>query len=195
MLYVMPQEYFERMETIQTWQEDESASERVRAWGNAIDLANERFIGGGMRALVYYGREGGRDSHSIYFGMLGEHGWVGLGMFLLLLFFTWRSGSWITSHTRQREDLLWAQDLAAMVQVSLVAYMSSGAFLGLQYFDLYYHLVAIIVVTRVFLQRLFAEEEKSGITVHNAHASHAKNRQPGRVGIPRRGPAVFGGNR
>ncbi len=55
MYTVMPEEYFQRMETIQTWEEDESASERVRAWGNAIDLANERFIGGGMRALVYYG--------------------------------------------------------------------------------------------------------------------------------------------
>jgi hypothetical protein len=78
----MPDHWFQRMETIQTWEEDGSASERVRAWNNAIDLANTRFIGGGMRALVHWG---GRDSHSIYFGMLGEHGWVGLGMFLLLL--------------------------------------------------------------------------------------------------------------
>ncbi len=82
-----------------------------------------------------------------------------------------------------------------MVQVSLVGYMSAGAFLGLQYFDLFYHLVAIIVVTRVLLQRQFAEEEKSGIAVHNADASHAKDGQSGRVGTPRRGAAVLGGNR
>ena len=192
MLYVMPQEYFERMETIQTWEEDKSASERVRAWGNAIDLANERFVGGGMRALVYYG---GRDSHSIYFGMLGEHGWVGLGMFLLLLFFTWRSGSWIISHTRQREDLLWAKDLAAMVQVSLVGYMSAGAFLGLQYFDLFYHLVAIIVVTRVLLQQRFQEEEKSRVVARKSDASQVKDNQPPRARAPRRGTAVLGESR
>jgi probable O-glycosylation ligase (exosortase A-associated) len=197
MFYIMPQEYFERMETIQTWEEDDSASERVRAWGNAIDLANERFMGGGMRALVYYGgREGrGRDSHSIYFGMLGENGWVGLGMFLLLLFFTWRSGSWILSHTRHRDDLLWARDLAAMVQVSLVGYMSAGAFLGLQYFDLFYHLMAIIVVTRVLLERQFAEEKKNGTAVGNAYASHGKEGHFGRVGTLRRGTAGLGGKR
>jgi hypothetical protein len=111
------------------------------------------------------------------------------------LFFTWRSGSWIIRHTRQREDLVWARDLASMVQVSLVGYMSAGAFLGLQYFDLYYHLVAIIVITRALVQQRFAEEEKNGIAVHNADASHAKHSQSGRVGTPRRGAAVLGGNR
>lgn len=147
---VMPDKYFDRMATIQTWQEDKSASERVRAWGNAIDLANERFIGGGMRALVVYG---GRDSHSIFFGMLGEHGWVGLALFLLLILFTWRSASWVINHTKAHSELYWARDLAAMIQVSLIGYMSAGAFLGLQYFDLFYHYVAIIVMTRHVVQR------------------------------------------
>ncbi|MCW9058156.1 MAG: putative O-glycosylation ligase, exosortase A system-associated [Gammaproteobacteria bacterium] len=147
---VMPDHWFQRMETIETWQEDGSATERVRAWNNAFDLANTRFIGGGMRALVYWG---GRDSHSIYFGMLGEHGWVGLGLFLVLLFFTWRSASWIIAKTKRHKELYWARDLAAMIQVSLVGYMSAGAFLGLQYFDLFYHLIAIVVMTRVVVQQ------------------------------------------
>lgn len=151
---VMPEHWFQRMETIETWEEDKSASERVRAWHNSIDLANTRFIGGGMRALVLWG---GRDSHSIYFGMLGEHGWVGLGMFLLLLFFTWRSGSWIIRHTKHHANLIWARDLAAMTQVSLVGYMSAGAFLGLQYFDLFYHLLAIVVMTRLLVEHRLAE--------------------------------------
>lgn len=149
---VMPDHYFERMETIQSWEDDGSASERVRAWNNAIDLANERVLGGGMRAMVYWG---GRDSHSIYFGMLGENGWIGLALFMMLLWFTWRSGSWVIRNTKQHPDLHWARDLAAMVQVSLIGYMSAGAFLGLQYFDLFYHLVAIMVMTRVVVSRHF----------------------------------------
>ncbi len=190
MYTVMPEEWFDRMHTIETWQEDGSASERVRAWGNAIDLANERFIGGGMRALVYYG---GRDSHSIYFGMLGENGWVGLGMFLLLLFFTWRSGSWIISRTGRREDLFWARDLAAMVQVSLVGYMAAGAFLGLQYFDLFYHLVVIIVITRVVVRQRLAREKDSD------NEEYTGNRSPAMDGsasarTPRQGAAVPGGS-
>ncbi len=157
---VMPDHYFQRMETIETWEEDGSASERVRAWNNAIDLANTRFIGGGMRALVHWG---GRDSHSIYFGMLGENGWVGLGMFLLLLYFTWRTGSWVIKHTKKHKELYWARDLAAMVQVSLIGYMSAGAFLGLQYFDLFYHLVAIAVMTRVIVTRRLHDMEKAAV--------------------------------
>lgn len=153
---VMPDHWFQRMETIQTWEEDGSATERVRAWNNAIDLAQTRFIGGGMRAMVYWG---GRDSHSIYFGMLGEHGWVGLGLFMTLLYFTWSSANWIIRNCKPRKDLLWARDLAAMIQVSLIGYMSAGAFLGLQYFDLFYHLIAIVVMTRLVVQRRLAEAE------------------------------------
>jgi hypothetical protein len=91
--------------------------------------------------------------------MLGEHGWVGLGMFMLLLYFTWRSASWVIHNTKRRKDLVWARDLAAMVQVSQIGYMSAGAFLGLQYFDLFYHLVAIVVMTRLLVEKRLVEAE------------------------------------
>ena len=38
-----------------------------------------------------------------------------------------------------------------MVQVSLVGYAIAGAFLGLAYFDFYYTLVAVIVLTKTVL--------------------------------------------
>ena len=37
-------------------------------------------------------------------------------------------------------------DLARMLQVSVIGYATSGAFLGLAYFDLYYHLIAFVVL-------------------------------------------------
>ena len=37
-------------------------------------------------------------------------------------------------------------ELGAMLQVSLVGYAVGGAFLGLAYFDLYYHVIAIIAI-------------------------------------------------
>ena len=46
---------------------------------------------------------------------------------------------------KRQPQLLWAGDLGAMVQVSLLGYMSAGAFLGLANFDYFYHLVAIVV--------------------------------------------------
>jgi hypothetical protein len=69
-----------------------------------------------------------------------------IGIFLTMIALTWlKCGSVIRTAKRQ-PDGLWARDLAAMIQVSLVAYAAAGAFLGLAYFDYLYHLVAIVVV-------------------------------------------------
>jgi probable O-glycosylation ligase (exosortase A-associated) len=149
-LYVMPPEWFERMHTIQTYDEDGSAQGRIYAWGNAIDIANSSLLGGGFRAVTGYG---GTDSHSNWFGTLGEQGWPGLLMFVLLHVFTWRSATQIIRMAKPHQELTWARDLAAMIQVSLIGYMSAGSFLGLQYFDLFYHLIVIIVVVRAMLEK------------------------------------------
>jgi probable O-glycosylation ligase (exosortase A-associated) len=87
-----------------------------------------------------------RDVHSIYFEVLGEHGWPGLILFLSLLALTWMKCRSVIRFARTHPEALWAKDLAAMIQVTMVAYMSAGAFLGLAYFDYIYHLVAIVVV-------------------------------------------------
>lgn len=149
-LYVMPQEWFDRMHTIENFEEDASAQGRFYAWGQALELAHSSVFGGGFRAIAIYGRV---DSHSNWFGVLGEHGWIGLGMFVLLHVFTWRSARQILKVASTHPQLLWARDLAAMIQVSLIAYMSAGSFLGLQYFDLFYHLVVIVVIAKVLVQR------------------------------------------
>lgn len=149
-LYVMPQEWFDRMHTINTYDEDASAQGRLYAWRNAIELANMNFFGGGFRAVTGYG---GTDSHSNWFGVLGELGWIGFSMFVLLHGFTWRSASAIIRMTKNRPDLRWAGDLSSMVQVSLVSYMAAGSFLGLQYFDLFYHLIVIVVITGAIVKR------------------------------------------
>jgi hypothetical protein len=57
-------------------------------------------------------------------------------------------GSRIIRDSRGRPDLQWAKHLAQMVQVSLVGYAICGAFLGLAYFDLYYTLIVLLVLTR-----------------------------------------------
>lgn len=152
-LAIMPPEWFERMDTIKTYDEDASALGRINAWWTAYNLANARFFGGGFETwgAEVFGRfapdpTNVRDVHSIFFEVLGEHGWLGLGIFLTMIALTWlKCGSVIRTAKRQ-PDGLWARDLAAMIQVSLVAYAAAGAFLGLAYFDYLYHLVAIVVV-------------------------------------------------
>lgn len=151
---IMPQEWYDRMHTIQTYEEDASALGRINAWWTALNVAESRITGGGFNmfqspVFQVYAPDPNRvhDVHSIYFEMLGEHGFPGLLLFLLLLSFTWLKCNRIMRYSRTNIDNKWARDLAAMIQVSVVAYMASGAFLGLAYFDYIYHLIALAVVT------------------------------------------------
>lgn len=156
----MPQEWFDRMETIQNYQEDRSAQGRLNQWANAINIANDRIVGGGFETwqrpvCQRYAPNPNdcRDVHSIYFEVLGEHGWIGLAFLLGLLAMMWMKCRSIIRIAKRNRALTWARDLAAMIQVSMVAYMSAGAFLGLAYFDFIYHLLAVVVVASHLVTR------------------------------------------
>jgi probable O-glycosylation ligase (exosortase A-associated) len=155
---IMPQQWFDRMATIQAYEQDQSAMGRINSWWMAFNLAKDRPLGGGFDAFrsAMFARyapdpDDVHDAHSIYFEVLGEHGFVGLALFLILGVLTWRTASKIIKTARQKAQTRWAADLAAMIQVSLVGYASAGAFLGLAYFDFYYTLVALVVLCQVSL--------------------------------------------
>jgi probable O-glycosylation ligase (exosortase A-associated) len=158
----MPQSWHDRMQTIVTYQQDASAMGRINAWEFAFNLAKDRpLVGGGNQAFTpdlfaRYAPEPDEvhDAHSIYFEVLAEHGFVGLILFLILGWFTWRTCSEVAKQARANPDGQWMADLAGMLQVSLVGYAASGAFLGLAYFDLYYHLIAIVVLLKVQSRQL-----------------------------------------
>lgn len=152
----MPDKWFERIETIQHYDQDRSVLGRFNAWWFAYNVAKEKpLTGGGMGVFdqELFERyapepENFHDAHSIYFEMLGEQGFIGLALFLMLGLLALRSGRYIIRNAQDNPDLYWARDLAAMVQVSIIGYAVGGAFLGLAYFDLYYHLIAIVILTR-----------------------------------------------
>jgi probable O-glycosylation ligase (exosortase A-associated) len=162
----VPGKWIERMETIQTYQEDGSALGRINAWWFAFNLAKDRpIVGGGYNAFdpnlfQRYAPDPDdfHDAHSIYFEVLGEHGFVGLSLFLVLGLLALRSGTWVIRHTKNRDDLKWAGNIASMCQVAILGYAVGGAFLGLAYFDLYYHLIAITIITRDLTEKALAEE-------------------------------------
>jgi probable O-glycosylation ligase (exosortase A-associated) len=86
-------------------------------------------------------------AHSIYFQVLGEHGFVGLLLFLLIWVLVWRSAAFLRKQGAADPQVSWARDLGSMCQVSLVGYLVGGAFLSLAYFDLPYNLLVLMVVT------------------------------------------------
>ena len=127
---------------------------RINAWHTAFNLAKDRITGGGFETFQaptfdQYAPDPNNvhDVHSIYFEVMGEHGFIGFGLFVLIGLLAWRTGSKVIRECRKNPDRKWASDLAAMTQVSLIGYATGGAFLGLAYFDYYYHLVIILVLT------------------------------------------------
>ena len=163
----MPESWHERMDTIETYEEDASAMGRINAWWTAWNLASDRpIVGGGFETFNWriFNRYAPvasdvHDVHSIYFEALGEHGFVGLFLFLSLGFLGILTARKIVRETKSEPRLSWMRDLASMIHVSLIGYAASGAFLGLAYFDFYYTLLA----TLVGLQALLARYQANGI--------------------------------
>src|SRR6266849_5995980 len=122
---LMPSNWTEKMETIESYEQDISANQRLNSWWVAYQLAKD--------------------------------GFPGLALFVGLIASTFVSLRYVVHVTRNRPDQQWINDCAKMVEVSLAGYAVSGAFLSMSYFDLFYHLVAITVLLKVFVARAPAE--------------------------------------
>jgi probable O-glycosylation ligase (exosortase A-associated) len=167
------------MDTINAYEEDLSVKGRFNAWWMAYNLAKERpLVGGGfevsMPELFWLYAPDPEDlhaAHSVYFQALGEHGFVGLGLYLLLALSTWRTGSWIIRNAGKREEYRWAYNLATMIQVSLIGFAVGGAFLSLLYFDVPYYLMAAMVATRILVEKELKEKATTAVVKKNTDIS------------------------
>ncbi len=170
LLSFMPDKFYERMNTIETYEEDASAMGRINAWTLAVNIAQDRFFAGGFnhwsaKTFQQYAPipDDVHDAHSIYFEVLGEQGFFGLFLFLLLYFLTWKKMSWIIKKTKFIKELKWCNTLTKMIQVSLIGYATGGAFLGLAYWDMPYHLIALVVVMGKIVESYQPEPVKDEI--------------------------------
>ncbi len=156
----MPTSWDQRMATINSYEEDKSAMSRLIAWRFCFNLANDRFFGGGFDIYNWptYWLYAPQDAyhpfaaHSIYFSVLGEHGWIGLFLFLSIWFHCFRISSKIRKDTINRTEFSWLYHLSGMCQVSLIGYLTGGAFLSLSYFDLPYNIMVVLVVYQRWLK-------------------------------------------
>ncbi len=156
----MPDSWTNRMHTIQTYEKDASAMGRVNAWWMLFNLANDRpLVGGGFepytqREFSKYAPdpEDVHAAHSIYFQVLGEHGYVGLALFLYLAIVTWTMVGRLVKASRERSDCVWAGDLGRAIQVSLVGFAVGGAFFNMAYWELVYYEIVILMATYYLVQ-------------------------------------------
>lgn len=175
----MPDSWTGRMKTIETYEEDTSAMSRIYTWKTLWALAIDRpMVGGGFVVdtpkvfAIYAPAEGvgvykGGEvfvAHSIYFQMLGEHGFPGLGLYLLLGITAWRQAGRVGRQARTLPEYAnWAPLLMRMVQVSLAGFAVGGAFLSLAHFDLSYYIISFAVLVDATLR-----EQQKGSTVAQA---------------------------
>ena len=153
---VIPERYVRRISTIFASEEnrDESTSGRLHFWRVALIMVNDNpvfGVGTGCYPRAYnrydfskgeYGYS--RAVHNSFCQILANHGYPGLGLFLLLIFLSAMTCRRIRKLVRGRKDLRWASSCANMFEISFVAYCISGFFLSMGYADLIYHLFFLV---------------------------------------------------
>jgi putative inorganic carbon (HCO3(-)) transporter len=171
MVAAMPDAWWERMATITSDNPDQSVLGRYNAWWMAWNLGLDRPVFGGGFAIYefdVFARYAPdpldvHAAHSIYFQMLGEHGFVGLALFLLLAFLMWRTGTRVIRASASGAHQ-WRADLARALQVSMVGFLVGGLTVNIGYWDVYYfELVLLVALEQLTIasKRFQAESQRS----------------------------------
>jgi probable O-glycosylation ligase (exosortase A-associated) len=165
-----PRRLSQRYEALENYDTESSAQMRFGSWAYCRRVAYSNPITGGgfdhnsvenyqKYAPEYHERWGLYSSacHSSWFSMLGEHGFPAFILWLGLIGSVFVSLSRIRSVTVANPDLFWMFELAGAFQVSLAAYAVIGTFIDAAYFDMFYYLVAIVVILKEVMQRVIVE--------------------------------------
>lgn len=194
---LLPASFTERMSTIKTYDEDESASTRLAVWKWTLDFVKENPFGGGFgvyrinRVEVNLQRRQGdadnmatssttvtdkaRAFHNSFFEVLGELGYLGAAVYVAIVVLALRA-AWTLKNisTGDPESDMWFRDLGMMMSVSLLVYMTGSMFVSIAFQPPYYDLLAITIAA-----------------THIARRERLANQADEKVG-PRRPPAGLG---
>lgn len=180
-LPLLPSSYTERMATIFEYKADQSASTRVAVWYWTIDYVKNKPLGGGFDAYRsneinatkvtttetaggttietedYIER--GRAYHSSYFEMLGEQGYPGLIIWLMIHI----GGIWRMEVVRKRyakehkQGEEWIAPFALALQNGQIIYMVGCTFVGIAYQPFIYMLIAMQIGLDTYTTRRRSE--------------------------------------
>ncbi len=174
----LPSAFSERMGTIKNYKTDESASTRIAVWKWTWEFVQERPMGGGFNAYIQNkirytmpviddngldtgeidtGEvvDQGRAYHSSYFEMLGEQGFPGLIMWLIIhVGGVWRMEAIMRIYKkRNREDEEWVIPLARALQSSQIVYLVGSVFVGIAFQPFVYMMIAMQIGLDTYLTR------------------------------------------
>jgi probable O-glycosylation ligase (exosortase A-associated) len=178
---LLPSSFTQRMETIQTYQSDASASTRLAVWQWTIDYARDHPMGGGFEAYrqnrIRYDKvktqgsannavverelevDAARAYHSAYFEMLGEQGYPGLLLWLVIhLTGIFRMEVLRRRYRKAGDDQAWIAPLASALQHAHIIYLTGAAFVGIALNPFVYMLVGAQIGLDTYLARKRSEE-------------------------------------
>jgi len=144
----LPKSWFNRMHTLETYEEDASAMSRINVWKDGWDhTLDHPFLGSGFEGWRWVSI---RDWHSSYVEMFSEHGFIAFGLWISLILGSLISLTRLPKLTRNIDGMEWVTDYCFAIRSSLICYMFGTLFLGLSYWDILYHLVFIAVLIKKF---------------------------------------------
>jgi putative inorganic carbon (HCO3(-)) transporter len=171
LLYLSSAAWLGRMGTISgLGTTEDSGMTRILVWKWTLGYAIEHPFGGGFGAYVASRIEFpdgsvvfGRAFHSIWFEVLGEQGWIGVGLFIglaALSFFSLRRASRLA---RTLPDMVWCVDLAHALQAGLVTFLACGTFVGIAFQPMFWYFTALSISLSEYVRRVrAATKEQSG---------------------------------
>jgi putative inorganic carbon (HCO3(-)) transporter len=155
-----PPAWMDRMGNFVHGELDQSAEGRLHAWEFAWVFASQYpIMGGGFETFTpqlearFTPQYSFAGPHSIYFQTLGEQGFVGLGIFLLVLGSTLYGLRSMRRRVRGQPAFTWVVNYSNMLQICPLDYVVSGAFLPRAYFDLWFQLVASAALLRILYKQ------------------------------------------
>jgi putative inorganic carbon (hco3(-)) transporter len=158
-----------RFDTLRNYEDDSSAQSRFWNWefcarvGIARPLQGAGFDYYSLRAYATYFPEflerwPGKvwSCHNTWLSIFSEHGLLGLSVWLWLLACFWSSLRRLRRLAPTKESTEWLLPYSSMLEAALVAYVVSGIFLDVAYFELYYFLIVVAAVATKLLEQQYS---------------------------------------
>jgi putative inorganic carbon (HCO3(-)) transporter len=156
----------QRIATTADYESEGSALGRILVWKWTLGYVAENPFGGGFNSYMINSIEfpaangetplviHGKAFHNMFIEVLGEHGYLGLAMYLtLMLMSLWYMWT-VIRRTRGQAHLLWVHDLAGALMTSLLTIMACGCFVGIAFQALVWYLMTLPVCLNAYLQRV-----------------------------------------
>jgi putative inorganic carbon (HCO3(-)) transporter len=179
-LSLMPPEFFDRMNTIKAADSDSSFLGRWMAWKVAFFYATDHFpFGAGfygpqLGAIFshYFPGEPLHAAHSIYFQVLGEHGFIGLILYVVLIATALLSFLRLSRLNLKDTDAAWIHSFARLCGTSVLVFAVGGALLSMAYYDTFIMLLCLLPPVTAIASAHVAQKRKKRATAVRAQQAY-----------------------